>query len=77
VTHDDDETPFGPILPRSAEPTPNPRTDVLDVLPPHEQDNWQEMEYWSYANDGEDSSPLWDDGEFGPSPKFLGVTIEQ
>jgi hypothetical protein len=38
---------------------------------------WQEMEYWSYANDGEDSSPLWDDGEFGPSPKFLGVTIEQ
>ena len=44
----------------------------VEGRPSHEQENWQLMEYWSYANDGEDSSCNWGEG-----PKFLGLTLAQ
>ena len=40
-------------------------TKAFFVLPPHEQENWQLMEYWSYANDGTNWSQLWYEGEWG------------
>lgn len=50
----------------------HPDHKAIDVLPPHQQENWQLMEYWSYANDGEVSSCNWGEG-----PKFLGLTLAQ
>jgi hypothetical protein len=69
-------TPFGPAV--RSEPVPSPKTPGLDALPVEEQDRWQEMSDWSYANnDSKCPTYKWDDGEFGPSPKFLGLTLVQ
>ena len=42
----------------------------LDLLSADEQDDWQSMECWAYANDGERPSTEWGDG-----PHYLGLGL--
>jgi hypothetical protein len=42
----------------------------LDLLSADEQDDWQSMECWAYANDGERPSTEWGDG-----PHYLGLRL--
>ena len=42
----------------------------LDLLSDDEQDDWQSIEYWTYANDGERPSTEWGDG-----PRYLGLGL--
>jgi hypothetical protein len=42
----------------------------LDLLSDDEQDDWQSIEYWTYANDGERASTEWGDG-----PRYLGLGL--
>ena len=42
----------------------------LDLLSTDEQDDWQSLEYWAYANDGERSSTEWGEG-----PRYFGLRL--
>ena len=42
----------------------------LDLLSDGEQDDWQSMECWACANDGERASTEWGDG-----PRYLGLHL--
>ena len=44
--------------------------NFLDLLSTDEQDDWQSMECWAYANDGERPSTEWGDG-----PGYLGLRL--
>ena len=43
-------------------PTTHISENFLDLLSTDEQDDWQSMECWTYANDGERASNEWGDG---------------
>jgi hypothetical protein len=42
----------------------------LDLLPDDEKNDWQRIEYWTYANDGGRASTEWGDG-----PRYLGLGL--
>jgi hypothetical protein len=51
-------------------PTTHISENFLDLLSTDEQDDWQNMECWTYANDGERASTEWGDG-----PRYLGLRL--
>ena len=51
-------------------PWPHISHRIIDLLPEREQDEWQTLECWTYANDGERYSNEWGEG-----PSYLGLRL--